>query len=242
MLKHLAQFGGMALAALILVGCAHSPPSNPQDPFESVNRKVYTFNNTLDQYILRPTAQGYAKVTPDPAQRSIGHFFGNARYPITIVNSYLQAKAHNGTVALTRMIVNSTLGFGGLFDVATGLGLPKHKEDFGQTLGYWGLGQGVYLMLPLLGPSTGRDGIGLVADRFLSPTTYISNLYITLPANAVYLVDFRASLLGLDRTVSNAFDPYLFIRTGYLQDRLSKVYDGNPPKKYTEDTDDYDYP
>lgn len=241
MLKHLTKFGGAALAALILVGCAHSPPSNPQDPFESVNRKVYTFNLTLDQYILRPTAQGYAKVTPAPAQRSIGDFFSNVRYPITVVNSFLQAKLHNGTSDLTRLIVNSTLGFGGFFDVATGLGLPKHNEDFGQTLGYWGLGQGVYLMLPLLGPSTGRDGIGMVADRFLSPSTYISNLYITLPANALYLVQYRTSLLGLDNTLRSAFDPYLFVRTGYLQDRLNKVYDGNPPKKYTEDTD-YDYP
>lgn len=243
MLERLVKMGATALAAMIIAGCAHTPPSNPQDPFESINRKIYTFNDTLDLYVLRPVAKGYRKVTPDPVALSVGRFFDNSSYPVTIGNSFLQAKPHNTMTALTRFIVNSTIGFGGLFDVATGLGLPRHIEDFGQTLGYWGVGQGVYLMLPLLGPTTARDGIGRIANRLLEPSAYIGNLAASIGVEALYLVDFRASLLGFDRTVRNAFDPYLFVRTGYLQDRLGAVYDGNPPKKYTEDEDtDYDLP
>ncbi len=223
---------------LTVVGCAHTPSSDPQDPFESVNRGIYQFNDALDRYALRPVAKGYSNVTPDPVERSVGHFFDNLFYPTTIVNSYLQAKFHNGTSDVARFIVNSTLGIGGLFDVATGLGLEEHDEDFGQTLGYWGLGQGVYLMLPLLGPSTGRDGIGLIADRFTNPLTYVDSLAVTFALQALYLVDLRAGLLGFDQSVRNAFDPYLFVRGAYLERRLNAVHDGNPPREFRDENYD----
>jgi len=130
------------LLLVSMVGCAHSPPSNPQDPFESVNRGIYKFNDTLDTYALRPVAKGYRFITPDLVEKGVGNFFNNLFYPTTIVNSYLQAKFLNGTSDLARFVVNSTLGIAGLFDVASPLGLEKHNEDFGQTLGYWGVGQG----------------------------------------------------------------------------------------------------
>ena len=232
------------LLLVSMVGCAHSPPSNPQDPFESVNRGIYKFNDTLDTYALRPVAKGYRFITPDLVEKGVGNFFNNLFYPTTIVNSYLQAKFLNGTSDLARFVVNSTLGIAGLFDVASPLGLEKHNEDFGQTLGYWGVGQGVYLMLPALGPTTGRDGIGRIADSFTSPLAYVglidslSNeevLYIQLGLTALNLVDTRAGLLSVDGNLRNAFDPYLFVRGAYLERRLNLVHDGDPPREHLDE-------
>lgn len=241
MTKRVGQIYLGLFAALTLAGCAHTPPSDPQDPFETVNRGVYQFNDALDRYALRPVAKGYNTVTPVTAQKGVTNFFNNVSYPTTFINSYLQAKFHNGTSDVARFIVNSTLGIGGLFDVATGLGLERHKEDFGQTLGYWGVGQGVYLMLPLLGPSTGRDIIGQVADRFTDPLTYVDNLAVNFSLQALNLVNLRAGLVGFDQSVRNAFDPYLFVRGAYLESRLNSVYDGNPPDKFRDENyDDFD--
>lgn len=232
------------LAIVALAGCAHSPPSDPQDPFETVNRGVYQFNDALDRYALRPTAKGYRFITPDPVEQSVGRFFSNLFYPTTIINSFLQAKFYNGSSDLARFVLNTTLGIAGLFDVATGLGFEEHDEDFGQTLGYWGLGQGPYLMLPLLGPSTGRDTVGLVADRFTNPLNYVGEiesltdseaLAIQLGLTALYIIDLRAGLLGFDRNVRNAFDPYLFVRGAYLERRRNKVHDGNPPREHLDE-------
>ena len=249
LLKRFAQASVAIMALTFVAGCAHSPPSNPQDPFESVNRGVYKFNDTLDRYALRPVAKGYRAITPDPVERSIGNFFNNLFYPTTIINSYLQAKFHNGTSDVARFIVNSTLGIAGLFDVATGLGLPEHDEDFGQTLGYWGVGQGVYLMLPLLGPTTGRDGIGRIGDSFTNPLAYVGEidslsnleaLTIQLSLQALYLIDLRAGLLGFDQNIRNAFDPYLFVRGAYLERRLNLVHDGDPPAELRDENYDFE--
>lgn len=231
---------GWFLLTAALVGCAHSPPDDPQDPLQPVNRGIYQFNDTADRYVLRPVAKTYVDVTPDPIEHGIGNFVDNLKYPITIINDYLQFKFHDGSADLARFIINTGFGFLGFVDVASGLGLAHHDEDFGQTLGYWGLGQGVYLMLPILGPSTGRDVSGRVTDGFIDPMNNIGDTATLLSLQALYLLDLRASFLGFDRTVRNAFDPYLFIRGAYLQRRQSAVYDGNPPHEELDGDHEYD--
>ncbi|MDN5862683.1 MAG: VacJ family lipoprotein [Salinisphaera sp.] len=218
------------LALLAASGCAHSPPAAPSDPFEPVNRRIFVFNQTLDRWVARPVAQAYVDVTPDPVERGISNFLDNLKYPITIANDLFQAKFHHALVGTGRFLINSTIGFVGIFDVASNLGLPARDEDFGQTLGYWGLGRGPYLVLPVLGPSSGRDAVGDVVDWFLDPTNQISDTAAQYALQALYLVDLRASFLGFDRALRMAFDPYLFVRTAYLQNRRGKVYDGNPPR------------
>lgn len=243
MLPNVSRTAVLVLAALSLIGCAHSPPGDPQDPFQSVNRGIYKFNDTADRYALRPVAKGYRAVTPDVLEAGIGNFFSNVRYPITIVNDFLQLKIVQGASDTGRFLVNSTIGLLGFFDVARHFGMPKNDEDFGQTLGYWGLGQGVYLMLPILGPSTGRDAVGQAADAFLNPLSYIEDDALRLSLYALYFVDLRASLLGLDNAVYESFDPYLFVRDAYLNSRLDKVYDGDVPPELLEieyDDDFYD--
>ncbi|MES1944649.1 surface lipoprotein [Salinisphaera sp. PC39] len=223
----------LAIGTLVVLGsgCAHSPPADPWDPLEPVNRKVYQFNDVFDRYAARPVAKAYRDYTPSPVRRGVGNFFDNARYPITAVNSFAQGKFGDGTSDIGRFLINTTAGFLGVFDVATSLGLEANDEDFGQTLGAYGLGQGAYLMLPFLGPSTGRDVIGDGVDQFANPLNLIDDFATRMAVQAVYLVDLRASFLGFDRSVRNAFDPYTFVRTAYLEDRLKKVHDGDPPRE-----------
>jgi phospholipid-binding lipoprotein MlaA len=221
---------------LSLTACATLPPDDPADPLESVNRAMFTFNRTADRYVLKPVAQGYKKVVPTVAQRGVSNFFGNLNEPITIINGLLQGKFLQATSDTGRFLLNSTAGFAGLMDVATDAGMPRHDEDFGQTLGYWGVGTGAYLMLPLLGPSNGRDLIGRGADYFTAPLYYVQENngdYDTAfyGSTALNLVSVRAQLLSADSLIDGALDPYIFMRTAYLQNRLSKVYDGSPPRE-----------
>lgn len=223
-----------ALGLALLAGCVHSPPSDPWDPIEPVNRTVYKFNDTADQYVLQPVARGYDRVTPKPVRRSIGNFFHNARAPITIINSALQLKFDSFNVSLGRFMVNTTAGVAGLFDVASRMGIADPDEDFGQTFGYWGVGQGPYLVLPFLGPSSGRDFSGSFGDQFLYPINYLYKadedyIYITYGLRGLELLDQRASLLGFESTLEQQFDPYAFVRGYYLENRLKAVYDGDVP-------------
>lgn len=222
----------LILAVLALSACAHRPADDPADPLEPANRAVYTFNSKADHYVLRPAAKGYAAVMPDWAREGIGNFFSNLFYPTTIVNDFLQAKFKQGAADTGRFVVNSIYGVGGLIDVGNRVGLPKHDEDFGQTLGYWGVGEGWYLMIPFMGPSDNRDLLGKGVDIFTAPAHYIPGRY-DLPH---YLVDYvlnsvnvRANALPSDSLLESQFDTYLFIRTAYLQHRQALVYDGNPP-------------
>lgn len=220
----------LALAALLLVGCANTPPDDPADPLEPFNRAMYRFNRTADRVALRPLAKGYSAVTPLPVQRGVGNFFSNLREPVTIVNGLLQAKFSQAASDTGRFLLNSTAGIAGIMDVATAARMRRHDEDFGQTLGSWGFGPGWYLMLPLLGPTNNRDLLGRGGDYYAGIGPYVESS-VTIPATVSELVDKRAKLLGADSLLDNAVDEYVFVRTAYLQQRLNKVYDGAPPAK-----------
>ncbi len=217
-------------SAMWLASCAHAPLDNPSDPLEPVNRAVFSFNRSADKYVLKPVTLGYQKVTPDFARKGVSNFFNNLDEPRTIVNDLLQFKVRQAAADTGRFLLNTTAGFAGLMDVATDAGLPRNREDFGQTLGSYGVGEGWYLMLPLLGPSTNRDLLGRLAD---SPTQLGS--YVPLTEEVALLggqiVDARSKLIGSESLIDNAFDPYIFVRSAYLQMRLNRVYDGAPPRE-----------
>lgn len=221
----------MLTSAAILQGCAHTPPDNPADPLESINRPIFQFNMKADKYVMRPVARGYKDAIPSLARSGITNFFANLTYPKVIVNDLLQAKFIQSGEDLARFVVNSVYGLGGFVDVGSRIGLRAHDEDFGQTLGYWGVGPGWFLMLPLLGPSDNRDTVGYAADFFAEPTSYLPGRYDapSYGAEALKLVNLRANLLGTESLIESQFDPYIFVRTAYLEHRRSLVYDGNPP-------------
>ena len=229
----------LCLTVLFAAGCAHSPTYDTLDPLEPVNRGIYKFNDTADTYVLKPVAKGYVAVTPGFVRTGVTNFFGNLTYPLTIVNQFLQGKPADGFSDMGRFLVNSTLGIGGLFDPATPLGLNRHDEDFGQTFGKWGVGNGWYLMLPFLGPSTNRDLTGRIVAIPFNPTYYVSDGDVVLGLSALDIVNTRAMLLNADRLVRNQYDPYVFIRDAYLQRRRSQVYDGSPPRE-DFDFDDFE--
>lgn len=226
----------LLLASLLLSGCAStSPNANPKDPFEGFNRSMYKFNDTLDRAVLKPVAKGYKAVLPDPAQKMVHNFFSNIDDIFVTGNDLLQLKLAQAASDFTRVWVNSTFGVLGLFDVADRL--EKHNEDFGQTLGYWGAGSGPYLVLPLLGPSSVRDGTGLAVDSYYG---VIENIPDIPTRNGLYVtnkIDQRAQLLDTEKILEDTVvDRYSFIRDGYLMHRQSLVYDGNPPReKYDDD-------
>lgn len=217
------------LAVALLAACAHRPSYDPADPLEPVNRGIYAFNNTADKYVLRPVAKGYETVVPGFARSGINNFFGNLFYPVTIVNQFLQGKLEDGTADIGRFLINTTLGVGGFFDVAARLGLPAHGEDFGQTFGRWGVGEGWYLMLPFLGPSTNRDLVGRIVGGPFSPLYYADDAALVWGFTVLDAVATRAQLLKADQLLKDQLDPYVFIRSSYLQQRWSAQHDGNPP-------------
>jgi phospholipid-binding lipoprotein MlaA len=218
----------LALAA----GCAATPGRTPvgEDPLEGFNRGVYKFNDTVDRAALKPVAKGYRKITPGFVRRGIGNFFANLEYPTTIVNQFLQGKALTGLKDTGRFLLNTTLGIGGLFDVATPIGLEAHDEDFGQTLAVWGVGSGPYITLPFFGPSTLRDAPSRIFDYFVDPLTYADVKWeIQWGERALKTIHGRAELLPLEGTLERTYDPYAFIRDAWLQRREFEIFDGNPP-------------
>ncbi len=230
-MRQIMQRGTACIAGVLLSACAHNSPYEPADPLEVINRPIFTFNQTADKYVLRPVTVGYVKVVPSPVRGSVSNFFDNLTYPTVIINDLLQAKFVQSGKDLTRLLLNSTFGLAGLFDPATMIGLKKNDEDLGQTLGRWGVGEGWYLMLPLLGPSTNRDLVGLVGDNWTGPLQYIDELDTTdrIVIYAAQSVDTRSHLLDLDSLLAQQLDPYLFVRTAYLQSRLNDIYDGQVP-------------
>lgn len=195
-----------------------------EDPFEPVNRVVFRVNDTLDTYALRPLAKGYQRVTPDFVEARVGNFFDNLGDVVSLANDVLQGKFHDAGVDTSRVLFNTTFGGLGLFDVASRMGLPRNDEDLGQTLGVWGLGNGPYLVLPLLGPSTLRDAVGRGGDSFLRPYRYVDPVSSRNAMLAVDVVDTRAGLLSAERMVTG--DKYVFMRNAYLQNREFRTRDG----------------
>lgn len=221
-----------AVAALpiLLCACAHTPPDEPSDPFEPFNRAVYGLNEKLDDYVAQPVARRYVRWLPQEFRTGINNFLGNAGYPTVIINDFLQGKFSQGAGDTGRFLFNSTVGVAGLLDPATTIGLEKHDEDFGQTFGKWGLGQGWFLMLPLLGPTTNRDLVGRGVGTYSEPVHY-SGEDVQYPVYGVSVINTRANLLGVEGILKEQFDRYAFVRGAYLQRRLSLTYDGNPPKE-----------
>jgi len=228
------------LGLSLLAGCATSAgPGERSDPLEPFNRQVYAFNSDFDTKIGRPVAESYERRVPHPVRRSVSNFFSNLDDVVVLVNDLLQFKGGQAVNDTLRFSVNTVFGLFGLLDVATPAGLPKHNEDFGQTLGYWGVGTGPYIVLPFLGPSDARDATGLLADTYVNPLWDVKSADAKWSLVALRAVDTRASLLKASRVLEQAaLDPYVFVRDAYLQRRRSLVYDGNPPREKFEDFDD----
>jgi len=226
--NHARAVLGIVLAAA-LTGCVTLPPGHkppPQDPWESWNRGVYRVNDTVDRAVVKPVARTYVRVVPAPARTGVSNFFANLRTTTVMVNDALQGKFGAAGNDLARLLVNTTVGIGGLLDPATQMGLAKNDEDFGQTLGHWGVHPGPFVEIPILGPSDTRDGSGRVVDIFTGPTHYISNNWVSYGLYGLSALDARAGLLSLDETLQKVFDPYAFIRDAYLQRRAYLVSDG----------------
>jgi len=224
-------------AAAILAGCATQLAPSPRDPLEPMNRAVFEFNDAADKVVFKPVAEGYRAVLPDPVRASVRNFFSNLRDPWIAVNQLLQGKVELALSERWRFIVNSTFGIGGIFDVASDMRLPKHNEDFGQTLGVWGLDTGPYLVIPFWGPSSVRDGVGLVADAYAYLPWWIPD-WLDLQhrvawqnsLTALDYVNIRANLLDATNILEEAaLDRYAFVRDAYFQRRRNLIYDGNPP-------------
>lgn len=216
------------LLAIIATGCA---TLENNDPLESVNRGVYKFNDAVDGAVLKPVAGAYKAVTPSPIRKGINNFFNNLRSLTTVLNDLLQLKFAHAFTDAGRFVINSTFGLAGFVDVASMDNIPNHREDFGQTLGHWGVGSGAYIVLPFLGPSTVRDAAGFAFDTVTSdPITYAHNIGQVRLHNqlrVVSLIDKRAELLNATDILDSAsLDPYAFMRDAYLQSRASQVQDG----------------
>ncbi len=228
--------GALTLLTALVAGCSSVPVAerDPGDRFEAGNREVYAFNEGLDTHALKPASDAYVRVVPEPARNVTGRFFDNLLYVDTILNGFLQGKIGQGFSDLARFGVNSTFGILGLFDVATPLGLPRHDEDFGQTLAVWGAGSGEYLIYPVLGPSGVRDTGGVVVSLLTNPLVYAAPP-VAIPLGVLHIVDLRARKQGFVQFRDQAaLDPYIFTRESYLQNRTFEVYDGKPPKQKLE--------
>ena len=237
-MKASVAFRGVALCvvAAALAGCgtvrdARGGPGQKLDPWENWNRKVFNFNEDVDRAVLRPVANTYVDVVPQPIRRGVGNFFANFADAWSAVNNILQGKIQAGLDDATRVGVNSTFGLFGFLDVATEMGLEHHYEDFGQTLGRYGVGPGAYIVLPILGPSTVRDTAALPVNRLASAPAFFSPTSAALGLTGVQIVNTRADLLGATRVIDDiALDKYTFVRDAYLQRRRSLVFDGEPPE------------
>lgn len=221
-----------AIALCLVAGCATvSGPPNPKDPWEGYNRGMFRVNDTLDQAVLKPVAETYVKVVPEFAQEGVNNFFGNLEDLSNGINNLLQGKVADGFTDFARLAVNSVFGIAGLWDVATPMGLEKHNEDFGQTLGTWGVPAGPYFVIPFLGPSSVRDA----PARYVDPRFYYNRGIEEIALrNTLFVTDVirsRANVIKAEKVVEEAaLDKYSFVRDAWLQRRQSQVYDGRPPR------------
>jgi len=221
-----------ALAVLCLHAGLAVAGDNPRDPYEGFNRGMYAVNEKIDQFLAKPVAQAYDAALPLPVKAGVGNFFGNVGDLWVGANSALQGKLGDAGVDFSRLLVNSTVGIFGLFDVASELGLERHDEDFGQTLAVWGAGDGGYLFWPIIGPRTVRDTAGWAVDTYVDPVGRIDPVATRNSARVLRVVDIRASLLPSDKVVEEAaLDKYAYVRDAYLQRRRNQVFDGRPPRQ-----------
>ena len=228
----------LALGVAGLSGCA-TTGGNPQDPLEPLNRKIYSFNEHVDELVVKPAAHAWRLLLPDFARTGISNFFSNIGDVVVALNNVLQGKLTAAGQDVSRVAVNSTIGLLGFIDVASKIGLEKHDEDFGQTLGWWGIGNGPYVVLPFFGPSTLRDTAGLAVDLKTYPLAYVEPVHDRNTLLGARVVSKRSELLGASNVLeAAALDPYAFLRDAYLQRRRALVYDGNPPREDFDDEDD----
>ncbi|TAK91481.1 MAG: VacJ family lipoprotein [Burkholderiaceae bacterium] len=224
-------------AAFCITASAADSEVNPKDPYEKFNRAMFEFNDAVDNAFLKPVGKGYRAVVPEPARNCIGNVFSNIGDVFVAANNLLQGKPADAVSDVCRVLINSTIGLFGCFDVASEMGLVKHNEDFGQTLGRWGLGSGPYLVLPFFGPSDVRDAFGLAVDVHVDPVANIDHIRTRNSLLGLRLIDRRASLLdATDLMEKVALDRYAYLRDAYLQRRRSLIYDGNPPEDRSSET------
>lgn len=236
------MFAAVALITVATSGCASVAglKPDPRDPFERTNRAIFRVNDALDRGVARPAAMVYHRLTPQFVQTGVSNFMSNIGYPTVIINDILQGKFRDGLSDLGRFAMNTSFGLGGLFDPATSAGLEVHDEEFGQTLGKWGVPIGPYLMLPVLGPSSIRDSFGLALDTATDPRQYLRNTKVKWGLQGLRLLDRRTQLLGTDAVLERAADKYTFIRSAYLQHREYQMKDGKEPDQSPSDLDDPD--
>jgi len=219
------------VVALLQACAVTSPYDEVSDPLEGMNRAIYRFNDTIDRKLLKPVAKRYQEFVPSPVRTGVSNFFSNIHEPIVIVNDLLQWKPQQAASDTMRFGFNSVFGVAGLIDFATPWGLEEHHEDFGQTFGVWGFGEGWYLVLPFLGPSTVRDTAGLPPAWFLEPVSQRTDGRVRLGWYSLFAISERAELLAATRVLdAGSVDAYLQVRTAYRQKRWYEIYDGNPPE------------
>lgn len=239
--QRLGLAAGLALLALA-AGCATVANPDPRDPFESYNRSMTKFNDAVDEAVLKPVATAYREVLPQPVRTGVSNFFDNLSDVWSFVNNTLQAKPEAALHSFWRVVINTTMGLGGVLDPATEMRLQRQREDFGQTLGRWGMPSGPYLVLPLLGPSSLRDTAALPIDLYGQPVGHVNDVSLRNTLWGTSFIDRRARLLqASDMLESAALDSYMFTRDAYLQKRHNDVHDGNPPQdeeRYDLDDDE----
>jgi phospholipid-binding lipoprotein MlaA len=226
----------LTLLAVALSGCASTGDyQDPRDPAESFNRAMYSFNEGLDDVLMKPISKGYKAITPAPVDTGISNFFGNLADVGSAINNLLQFKLERAATDVGRVLVNSTIGLLGFIDVASNMNMQKYGEDFGQTMGAWGMDPGPYIVLPFFGPSSGRDTVGMVVDWYTDPVRYVKPNHWRNSLIGLRAIDTRADLLSASRVLEEAaLDPYEFQRDAYLQKRRHDVYDGAPPPETTD--------
>ncbi len=226
----------LTLLVVALTGCASTGDyQDPRDPAEGFNRAMYSFNEGLDDVLLKPISKGYKAITPAPVDTGISNFFGNLADVGSAINNLLQFKLERAASDVGRVLVNSTIGLLGFIDVASNMNMQKYGEDFGQTMGAWGMDSGPYIVLPFFGPSSGRDTVGLVVDWYTDPVRYVKPNHWRNSLIGLRVIDTRADLLSASRVLEEAaLDPYEFQRDAYLQKRRNDVFDGAPPPEADE--------
>jgi phospholipid-binding lipoprotein MlaA len=242
--KRTAASGGLLVAlAIAAAGCASSPAGKEDDaavraeydPLEPLNRSLYTLNDVVDRYTLKPIARGYKAVVPEFARRGVTNFSRNLTTPRSAINNFLQGKPRRGLSDLGRFLLNSTFGLAGLIDIASAEGIPEYDEDFGQTLAVWGLPEGPYVFIPILGPNTLLDAVSIPVDIYSDPLIHYDNSSVRDKLYVLRTIDLRMRLLAAEGLLEDSKDPYLTVRESYLQNRRFQVYDGNPPSTDEED-------